>query len=526
MNMKVLVADPLAPEGMESLKAMTEVDVKLGLKPDELISCIGEYDAIIVRSETQVTADIIKAGKKLQIIARAGVGLDNVDVNAATQQGVMVVNAPTGNTVAAAEHTLALMLALARNVPQAHGQLKAGKWNRKEFTGVELRNKTLGVIGLGNVGSNVAVRAKSFEMRLIGYDPFASQDYASTIGVTLVPLEQLYKEADFITLHLPLTPQTKGMIGAKELGMMKKNVRIINVARGGLIDDEALVKAIEEGRAAGAAVDVFPQEPCTDSILFKNDKIVVTPHLGASTKEAQTNVCIDVVDQILDVLNGKPARFAVNVPQIAPELLEILRPYMDVAIVVGKMAGQLMTGQLKSLKLKFSGEIAQYDTSALKAAILSGLLDTVSEERVTLVNAVVLAQQRGLKISEQKELEVQNYASLISLEVVHTGGTIDVAGTVLRDETHIVRVNQFWLDIVPSGGYFLLCYHTDQPGLIGAVGTITGKSNINISAMQVARLEKRGDALMILSLDEPAGDEHIKQILNIKGISAVKLVKL
>jgi D-3-phosphoglycerate dehydrogenase len=511
---------------MESLKAMTEVDVKLGLKPDELISCIGEYDAIIVRSETQVTADIIKAGKKLQIIARAGVGLDNVDVNAATQQGVMVVNAPTGNTVAAAEHTLALMLALARNVPQAHGQLKAGKWNRKEFTGVELRNKTLGVIGLGNVGSNVAVRAKSFEMRLIGYDPFASQDYASTIGVTLVPLEQLYKEADFITLHLPLTPQTKGMIGAKELGMMKKNVRIINVARGGLIDDEALVKAIEEGRAAGAAVDVFPQEPCTDSILFKNDKIVVTPHLGASTKEAQTNVCIDVVDQILDVLNGKPARFAVNVPQIAPELLEILRPYMDVAIVVGKMAGQLMTGQLKSLKLKFSGEIAQYDTSALKAAILSGLLDTVSEERVTLVNAVVLAQQRGLKISEQKELEVQNYASLISLEVVHTGGTIDVAGTVLRDETHIVRVNQFWLDIVPSGGYFLLCYHTDQPGLIGAVGTITGKSNINISAMQVARLEKRGDALMILSLDEPAGDEHIKQILNIKGISAVKLVKL
>ena len=524
--MKVLVADPLAPEGMESLKAMTEVDVKLGLKPDELISCIGEYDAIIVRSETQVTADIIKAGKKLQIIARAGVGLDNVDVNAATQQGVMVVNAPTGNTVAAAEHTLALMLALARNVPQAHGQLKAGKWNRKEFTGVELRNKTLGVIGLGNVGSNVAVRAKSFEMRLIGYDPFASQDYASTIGVTLVPLEQLYKEADFITLHLPLTPQTKGMIGAKELGMMKKNVRIINVARGGLIDDEALVKAIEEGRAAGAAVDVFPQEPCTDSILFKNDKIVVTPHLGASTKEAQTNVCIDVVDQILDVLNGKPARFAVNVPQIAPELLEILRPYMDVAIVVGKMAGQLMTGQLKSLKLKFSGEIAQYDTSALKAAILSGLLDTVSEERVTLVNAVVLAQQRGLKISEQKELEVQNYASLISLEVVHTGGTIDVAGTVLRDETHIVRVNQFWLDIVPSGGYFLLCYHTDQPGLIGAVGTITGKSNINISAMQVARLEKRGDALMILSLDEPAGDEHIKQILNIKGISAVKLVKL
>jgi D-3-phosphoglycerate dehydrogenase len=524
--MKVLVADPLAQEGMESLKAMTEVDVRLGLKPDELVSCIGNYDAIIVRSETQVTADVIKAGKKLQIIARAGVGLDNVDVNAATLQGIMVVNAPTGNTVAAAEHTMALMLALARNVPQAHGQLKAGKWNRKEFTGVELRNKTLGIIGLGNVGSNVAMRAKSFEMRLIGYDPFASQDYAATIGVTLVPLEQVYKEADFITLHLPLTQQTKNMIGAREISTMKKGVRIINVARGGLIDDEALVKAVEEGRVAGAAVDVFPVEPCTDSVLFKSDKIIVTPHLGASTREAQTNVCIDVVDQILDVLNGKPAKFAVNVPQIAPELLEILRPYMDVAIVVGKMAGQLMTGQMKSLKIRYSGEIAQYDTSALKAAILSGLLDTVSEERVTLVNAQVLAQQRGLKISEQKELDVENYASLISLEVVHTGGNVDVAGTVLRDETHIVRINQFWLDIVPTGGYFMLIYHTDKPGLIGAVGTITGKADINISSMQVARLEKRGEALMILALDEPAGDEHIKQILAVKHITAVKLVKL
>lgn len=524
--MKVLVADPLAAEGMESLKAKTDVDVKTGLKPDELKAIIGEYEALIVRSETQVTADIIKLGKKLQIIARAGVGLDNIDINAATQQGIMVVNAPTGNTVAAAEHTMALMLALARNVAQAHSQLKAGKWNRKEFTGVELRNKTLGIIGLGNVGSGVAVRSKNFEMRLIGYDPFASQEYAASLGVTLMPLEQLYKEADFITLHLPLTPQTKGMIGANEIAMMKKGVRIINVARGGLIDDEALVKAIEEGKVAGAAVDVFPTEPCTDSILFKNDKIIVTPHLGASTKEAQVNVCIDVVDQIIDVLNGKPARYAVNVPQIAAELLEILRPYLDVAQVVGKMGGQLMNGQLKSLKIKYSGEIAQYDTSALKAAILSGLLDTVSEERVTMVNAGVLAQQRGLKISEQKETEVQNYASLISLEVVASGGNTEVAGTVLRDETHIVRINQFWLDIVPSGGYFMLCYHNDKPGLIGAVGTITGKANVNISSMQVARLEKRGEALMILALDEPASDENIKQILNVPDIKAVKLVKL
>ncbi len=524
--MKVLVADPLAPEGMESLKAKTEVDVKLGLKPDELKAVIGDYDALIVRSETQVTADVIKCGAKLQIIARAGVGLDNIDVNAATQQGVMVVNAPTGNTVAAAEHSMALMLALARNIPQAHAQLKAGKWNRKEYVGVELRNKTLGIIGLGNVGSGVATRAKGFEMRLVGYDPFASQDYAASIGVTLMPLEQVYTESDFITLHLPLTPQTKGMIGAKEFAMMKKGVRLVNCARGGLIDDEALLKAIEEGKVAGAAIDVFPSEPCTESILFKNDKIIVTPHLGASTKEAQTNVCIDVVEQIIDVLNGKPAKYAVNVPQIAPELLGILRPYMDVAVAVGKLAGQLMSGQIKNVRIRYYGDIAQYDSSALKAAILSGLLDTVSEEHVTLVNAGVIAQQRGLKISEQKETEVSNYASLISLEIAASGGSVDVAGTVLRDQIHIVRINQFWLDIAPEGGYFMLCYHTDKPGLIGAVGTITGKANINISAMQVARLEKRGEALMILTLDEPAGDAQVKQISQVPGITAVKLVKL
>jgi len=413
------------------------------------------------------------------------------------------------------------MMSMARNIPQACAQLKAGKWNRKEYVGVELRNKTLGILGLGNVGSNVALRAKGFEMRLIGYDPFAAQDYASSLGVSLVPLEQVYKEADFITLHMPLTPQTKGMIGAKEIGLMKKGVRIVNCARGGLIDDEALVKAIEEGRVAGAAIDVFPVEPTTDSILFKNDKIIVTPHLGASTKEAQTNVCIDVVEQIIDVLNGKSARYAVNVLK-SP--LNSWR-YSDLTwmwLLPWKVAGQLMTGQIKSLKIKYSGEIAQYDSAALKAAILSGLLDTVSEEHVTLVNAGVIAQQRGLKISEQKETEVQNYASLIALEVVTSSGTVDVAGTVLREQTHIVRINQFWLDIVPQEGYFMLCYHTDQPGLIGAVGSITGKANINISAMQVARLTPRGEALMILTLDEAATEQNIKQILEIPGIKQSK----
>jgi D-3-phosphoglycerate dehydrogenase len=452
--------------------------------------------------------------------------LDNIDVEAATRQGVVVVNAPTGNTIAAAEHTVAMMLALARHIPQANAKLKSGLWQRSDYMGVELRGKTLGIIGLGNVGSEVARRAQAFNMRLIGYDPFVTSDYARNLAVELVTLEHLLKESDFITLHLPLTSQTKMLIGAKELSKMKPTVRIINCARGGLIDEEALLKAVEAGKVAGAAVDVFVKEPVTDSVLFQNDKIIVTPHLGASTKEAQASVALEVAEQVIAVLKGQPAKYAVNAPQIPAELLSVLAPFMQVASTLGSLARQLMEGQINSLRIKYNGEIAGYDTAAIKASVIGGLLEGISEERINLINAAVIAAQRGIKIMEQKETTCENYASMITLEAVTDAGMTTVAGTVLRGETHIVRVNDFWLDIVPTGGYFLFSDHRDRPGLIGAVGSITGKADINISSMQLARLKLRGQALMILALDEPLPDKQIQKILDLEDVHTAKVVKI
>lgn len=524
--MKILVADPVAEEGLEALRTQAEVDVKLGLKPEELKSIIGDYEALIVRSETCATADIIQAGSKLQVIARAGVGLDNIDIKAATRKGIVVVNAPTGNTIAAAEHAVAMMLALARHIPQANAQLKSGSWQRGDYVGTELKDKTLGIVGLGNVGSEVARRAQSFEMRLIGYDPFVSSDYAYNLCVELVPMEQLIKESDFITLHLPLTSDTKELIGTKELSKMKPTIRIINCARGGLINEEDLFKAVEVGKIAGAAIDVFANEPVTDSMLFKSDKIIVTPHLGASTTEAQAGISLEIAEQVMAVLRGQPAKYAVNAPQIPAEMMAILAPFMQVASTLGSLARQLMEGQLKSIRIEYQGEIATYDTSAIKASIIGGLLEGMSEERLNLVNATFIAAQRGMKIVEQKEATCENYASLLALDVITDVGITAVAGTVLRGETHIVKVNNFWLDIVPTGGFFLFSGHRDCPGLIGAVGNITGKVDINISSMQLARLRPRGQALMILALDEPLPEEQRQEILDIPDVHTAKLVKL
>jgi len=524
--MKVLVADPVAEEGIEALRAEAEVDVKLKLKPEELKSIIGDYEALVVRSETRATADIIEAGRKLQVIARAGVGLDNIDVEAATRRGVVVVNAPTGNTIAAAEHTIALMLALARHIPQADARLKSGVWQRSDYVGTELNNKTLGIIGLGNVGSEVARRAQSFEMRLVGYDPFVSPDYAHNLGVELLPMEQLLKESDFITLHLPLTSATRGLIGAKELGKMRPTARIINCARGGLVDEEALFKAVEAGKLAGAAVDVFATEPATDSPLFKNDRIIVTPHLGASTTEAQAGVALQAAEQVLAVLKGQAAKYAVNAPQIPAEVLSVLAPFIQVASTLGSLARQLMEGHVKGIQIEYSGEIADYDATAVKASIIGGLLEGITEERINLVNATFIAAQRGIKIVEQKKTTCENYANLLTLEVVTDAGTTTVAGTVLRGETHIVKVNSFWPDIIPTGAYFLFSDHRDRPGLIGAVGNITGKVDINISSMQLVRLQPRGQALMILALDEPLPEEQRQEVLAIPDVYTAKLVKL
>jgi len=524
--MKVLVADPIGEEGIDILRSHAQVDIRPGLKPEELISTIGDYEALVVRSQTKVTAEVIEAGKKLQVIARAGVSVDNINVEEATRRGIVVVNAPTGNTTSAAEHTIALMFALARHIPRADAVLKSGVWRRSDFIGTEVRNKTLGIIGLGNVGSEVARRARGLEMRLIAYDPFISVDYARNLQVELVSLKQLFKESDFITLHVPLTKSTKGLIGAKELALVKPTVRIINTARGGIIDEEALVKALKEKRIAGAAFDVFATEPLTQSILFEDDNIIVTPHLGASTTEAQAMVAKDAAEQVIAVFEGQPARYAVNAPLISAETLSVLAPFIKAATTAGRLVSQLVEGQMSSIQIKYDGEIADYDTDILKAAVLGGLLEGISEERVNLVNADIIAAHRGLTVVEQSELICENYVSLITLEVTTSTGTTTVAMTVIRGGTHIVRVNDYWMDMVPTEGYFLFSDHQDRPGLIGAVGKITGDADINISYMHLGRLKPRGQALMILALDESLSEEQLQQILSIPDVYTAKLVKL
>ena len=524
--MKVLIADPISDEGIKIIRGCAEVDINTGLKPDELIAIIGDYKALIVRSQTQVTAEVIAAGGKLQVIARAGVGVDNIDLDEATRRGIVVVNAPTGNTVSAAEHTIALMLSLARHIPQANILLKSGVWARSNFMGTEVRNKTLGIVGLGNVGSEVARRARGLEMKIIAHDPFISVELANNLQVKLVPIKQLLEESDFITLHLPLTESTRGMISTEELELVKPTVRIINCARGQLIDDKALATAVEEKRVAGAAIDVFAEEPTTESVLFNNENIIVTPHLGASTAEAQALAARDVAEQVVDVLQGQPARYAVNIPYIAEETLAVLGPFIKTATATGKLVSQLSEGQMNSIQITYEGEISQYDTNVLKASVLGGLLESISEERVNLVNANLVAARRRLSVMERKETACENYASLITVEVVTSTGMTTVAATVIRGETHIVRVNDYWIEIVPTGGYFLFADHLDRPGILGAVGKITGDTNINISAMHVGRLKPRGRALMILALDESITEELQQQILSVPDIYSVKLVKL
>ena len=523
---KILIADPIDAEGVELLRTQADVDVKTGLKAQELMEILGDYEALIVRSETKVTAEVIKAGKHLQVIARAGIGVDNIDLDAATAGGIAVVNAPTGNTIAAAEHTMALMLSLARNVPQAHHSLKQGEWNRRAFMGIEVRNKTLGIIGLGRVGSEVARRAQSFAMHVTVYDPFVTPDYARFLGVSLASLEELLSRADFVTVHTPLTENTRGLIGERQLALMKPGSCLINVARGELIDEDALVKALDEGNLAGAALDVFSKEPPGESPLVKHPKVIATPHLGASTQEAQREVAIEASEQVMAVLRGEPTRNAVNAPFLPPEVHSMVAPYLPVASTVGKLLTHMAEGQFVGISINYQGEIAQHDSAILKSAVLTGLLDQVSGERVNLINAPLLAQQRGLKIAEGKSAASQEYGNLVTVTLQTTKGDITLAGTSMRNEVHIVKVNDFWMDMVPSVPYLLFVEQRDQPGVIGAVGTITGKNDINVSFMVVGRMSPRGQAMMVVGLDDPVPPHVLEEIRDLKQIESARVVRL
>ena len=525
--MKVLVSDPVANDGVEYLRQHAEVDVKTGLKPEELIQIVPGYDALVVRSETKVTARVIEAGARLQVIGRAGVGIDNIDVPAATRRGIVVVNAPTGNNIAAAEHTIGMMLALARNIPQAHASLKGGVWQRSRFMGVELRDKLLGIVGLGKIGTEVARRAQGLEMRVLAYDPYLSAEHARRLGIEAVSLDELLPRVDFITFHVPLTPQTRGLIGPEQFRRMKPSARLINCARGGIIDETALADALNQGLVAGAALDVFTQEPLPlDHPLLQSEKVVVTPHLGGSTVEAQVGVAMDVAEQIVAVLNGQSARYAVNAPVIMPEAASTLLPYMELVGKLGSIVTQLSEGQLRSIEVTYAGEISSFDTSPLKAMAIKGLLQPVLDEPLNLVNAPVIAKGRGLNVVERKTGEVANYSNMVTIQLDTERSSHVVAGTLLFGEPHLVRVDKYWLDVALTGGHMLFSYHKDRPGMIGHVGSVLGAADVNISFMAVGRLAPRGEALMAIGVDEYVSAGVVENLLAVPDIYAIRTVSI
>jgi D-3-phosphoglycerate dehydrogenase len=523
--MRVLVSDPIAEGGLSLLREQCAVDVRVALSEDELVGEIGRYDALVVRSGTRVGARVIDAADRLQVIGRAGVGIDNIDIEAATEKGILVVNAPDGNTVAAAEHTVALLLSAARNVPQAHALLKQMRWERKRMMGVEVAGKTLGVVGLGRIGREVARRGRGLGMRVLAYDPYTTATVASTVGAELRDhLDEVLAAADFLTVHVPLSPATRGLIGGRELGLLKTGAWVINVARGGIVDEDALGTALRQGTIAGAALDVFVSEPPFDSPLLELPNVVVTPHLGASTREAQIAVAMDVARQVLDVLSGRPAAHPVNAPLIPPETQAQLLPFCRLARKLGRMAVQLVDTRLSRARVTYAGNLAQTNTDSLRALVIQGLLQDVSDRRITLVNANLVARSHGLVLVEEKTDDAGDFSNLITLSFTDDGRDRVLSGIVVRDTPHIVRIDTYWMDFVPQG-YQLLIYHKDRPGMIGDVGRLTGEADINIAAMTVGRLQPRGEALMLLTLDEYVPPEVQARIEALEDISAVRLLE-
>jgi len=524
---KVLVSDPVDQAGLDILSQVAHVDVKTKLSADELVRLIPEYDALMIRSGTQVTGDVIRAGENLKIVGRAGVGVDNVDVAAATRQGILVVNSPEGNTVAAAEHTVAMMLALSRHISDANQSIKSGKWDRKTFTGVEVYKKTLGIVGLGKIGSHVAAIARAMGMRLLAYDPFLSVERAEQIGCQLVDLEPLIREADYITLHLPKTPETLHMINADMFAKMKPTARIVNCARGGIIDESDLAAALNDGTIAGAALDVYESEPLTDSPLMSVGKqLVLTPHLGASTAEAQVNVAIDVAEQIRDVLLGLPARSAVNIPGLRPDVLEKLRPYLQLAETLGNLVSQLSGGRIESFNVRLQGELATNDSQPVVIAALKGLLSHALQERVNYVNASIEAKERGIRVTETRDGSMRDYSGSLYLTATGSLGQHSVMGALLgEDEIRITKVDDFPIN-VPPNKHMLFTLHRDMPGIIGKIGSLLGSFNVNIASMQVGRKIVRGDAVMVLSIDDPLPDGILTEIKKVPGIRDAYTVML
>lgn len=523
---KILVSDPISDVGLQQLMDADDVEVvkQTGLSEEELIEIIGEYDALLVRSQTTVTKEIMEAGTKLQVIGRAGVGVDNIDLDAATQQGIIIINAPDGNTITTCEHTFAMMISLARHIPQAYTKTVGGTWDRKSFLGVELRNKKLGVFGLGRIGIEVAKRASAFGMTILGFDPFMSEERAEQLGIQLASLDEIIKQADFITVHTPLTNETRHMISKEEFAVMKPGMRIVNCARGGIIDETALVEAIDEGIVAGAAFDVFEEEPpAADHPFFDHPNIIVTPHLGASTLEAQENVAIDVSEQVIHILRNEPFKNAVNIPSIPPELLAKLQPYFKLCEHLGKSLAQMTDGAVKKVTVEYAGDLADVDTSPLSSYVLKGVLSHhLGSEEVNIVNAVHLAKQRDIDIVFQKSLFSNESSNDITIRLKTSEEERWVTGTTVAGVgPRLTKVGPYPVDIEPKGD-LLLISQLDKPGIIGQVGAVFGENGVNIASMQVGRQEVGGSAVMILKNDKKVTQKVIDELYALPMIKRVR----
>lgn len=528
MKKKILITEDIAPKAIEKLKEDFIVDTKKGLLPDELKKEIKGYDGIIIRSATRLTGDIIEASDNLKIIGRAGIGVDNVDVKAATKKGIIVVNAPMSNTVSAAEHTIALLLALARKIPEASFSLKSGRWEKSKYKGIELDGKTLGIVGLGKIGFLVAKKALGLGMKVTAFDPFISEERFQQLGIMRADtLDDIYKVSDFITIHLPKTKDTVGMFNKKEFYKMKKETMILNVARGGIIVEKDLAEVIKEGQISGAALDVFENEPCNSSPLFGLNEVICTPHLGASTAEAQDKAGMTIADQVASVLKGGIATFSVNIPSVEPEVMESLAPFFDLCENMGSLFAGLFEGNLENLEVGFYGKISEYDLKFLTSMILVKILGKYSDEHVNIVNVGLVAEESGLKVREIKSSQSRDYVNFITLKGKGKDSELSISGTITgkKNIPRFIAIDKFEIDMVPSK-YMAFIRYEDIPGQIGKIGTAFGKLNVNIASMQVGRKKIGGDAVMGLNLDCEVTPQMLEEFKKISGFEDIKIITL
>jgi D-3-phosphoglycerate dehydrogenase len=528
VNYKVLVSDPLAEEGIEILRGFCEVDVRTGLSEEQLIKIIGEYDGLLVRSGTQVTESVINAADKLRFVGRAGAGVDNIDLDAATRKGIIVANAPAGNTLAACEHTLAMMASLARNIPQATASVKKGEWKRSAFMGVELNDKVLGIVGFGRIGQELAKRASALEMKVVAYDPYINRERAKELGVEVMTLDELFPVADFITVHTPLIKETKHLINSTTIATMKDGVRIINCARGGIINESDLYDAIVQGKVAGAALDVYEEEPPVASGIISLDQVISTPHLGASTVEAQLNVAVSVAKQCIEVLKGGSAKFVVNAPMIPPDQTERIEPYANLARKMGKLLIQLVEGRIESVEVEYGGKTAEFgqNTKYITRLALKGMLDPILQTPVNIVNAELAAKERGIRVSETITEESFGFTNVITIRVKTDKMEESVSGNVSSPEKpRIVKIGEYMTDMTPTG-HVVISRHHDVPGVIGKFATIIGRKNVNIACMQVGRNRPGDEAIMVLNVDSEVPQDAMDEIVQIEGVFSAKYAKI